>query len=900
MEEKFYVTISREGRTQKPIVGEEEQYILSKMPPIGLSAEDIAGFADTIGNHGHSFYPGIFANRWITKKNFLKGYLLVADIDNSSGNQSLTPEQALDRLEEYGLDCNIIYLTLRDPTPPHLSDNEILKIAKKFRMVFILERPIDNAGLYEALLKEVLYRLFPESDRLSIKHFYYGGKKLIYINSDFRLSPLRLFNAAHAYDTRNITRTQSRSRNFKKMLGDLSPNDYNQGVSLSFDSKTTTCNSIHIQPVKNELKVIRNFDWEGVRTECNLLDEFIGVKRKVVHNELFGLYTSMKRIEGGRKLWRESVRSNPEISNDKIIEIAKWIDDHDKVSGYIWEQNLSSYAPYDPAAFKYERLTDIQFNRRHEARKLSGAKIHEIPLNSAEAAWKYYFHEVKSELGTGTYVFKCATGIGKTEILMNINLSECIIATPTHVLKDELSERLTKAGVEHNVFPELPELPALIQKKYDAYISVGAFDQAAGFLRSLILCKTNNYGVAFSEEKELKKTIINYFATIDRITTETTPILTTHKRIIHTEFPIHSCIIVDEDILKTVGETKSIGMKAIRASLQKLNAEDEVKELWEELLEYSKDPKMIGLIFSLEQIFDSLGTTAKLGQSIIDKMINLGIKDDMISMMRAEHFVIVPNDFRDPDGEKDIHFIVRNELPKDKKVIILSATANTFMYENLFKEVEFFDLSVVEMVGKGIQYSNRGLSRSSFFSENTKKQILKISDYLGDKIVITYKGNHYQEYFKRPFRHLENIEGTDELKGKDIAVIGTPNKPYYFYWLWASLLKFDYNENESILKEQIVETNEYQFMFMTFDNLNLRKIQFHFIESALMQAVGRARLIREPATVEVFSNFPLVGFEQRHLRDLPQSEITNGLLKLDRGNEGQIITLTAVSGSIAS
>jgi hypothetical protein len=46
---------------------------------------------------------------------------------------------------------------------------------------------------------------------------------------------------------------------------------------------------------------------------------------------------------------------------------------------------------------------------------------------------------------------------------------------------------------------------------------------------------------------------------------------------------------------------------------------------------------------------------------------------------------------------------------------------------------------------------------------------------------------------------------------------------------------------------------------MTFcaDNWVLRDIQFYMIESELEQAVGRARLINNDCTVNLFSNFPI-------------------------------------------
>lgn len=111
-----------------------------------------------------------------------------------------------------------------------------------------------------------------------------------------------------------------------------------------------------------------------------------------------------------------------------------------------------------------------------------------------------------------------------------------------------------------------------------------------------------------------------------------------------------------------------------------------------------------------------------------------------------------------------------------------------------------------------------------------------------------------QANFRKPFQHLENIDGTDKLKGKNIAVVGTPNKPYFFYLLWASLLRIDYTPDEVEMFEQLVEHNGYQFSYMTFGNQDLRRLQFHFIEATLIQGIGRARMLRTNAKVEVLQN----------------------------------------------
>ena len=67
-------------------------------------------------------------------------------------------------------------------------------------------------------------------------------------------------------------------------------------------------------------------------------------------------------------------------------------------------------------------------------------------------------------------------------------------------------------------------------------------------------------------------------------------------------------------------------------------------------------------------------------------------------------------------------------------------------------------------------------------------------------------------------------------------------------------LDFDEDEEPEL---QTVTHNGYRFRFTTYKNENLRAIQFWMIESELEQAVGRARLLRNPCEVHLFSNFPL-------------------------------------------
>ena len=68
------------------------------------------------------------------------------------------------------------------------------------------------------------------------------------------------------------------------------------------------------------------------------------------------------------------------------------------------------------------------------------------------------------------------------------------------------------------------------------------------------------------------------------------------------------------------------------------------------------------------------------------------------------------------------------------------------------------------------------------------------------------------------------------------------------------LLGYDITET---LHDRRVKKGIFEFRFMTYKDLNLQRIQFWYIEGELLQAIGRARLLRENAVVWAFTNFPL-------------------------------------------
>lgn len=209
------------------------------------------------------------------------------------------------------------------------------------------------------------------------------------------------------------------------------------------------------------------------------------------------------------------------------------------------------------------------------------------------------------------------------------------------------------------------------------------------------------------------------------------------------------------------------------------------------------------------------------------------------------------------------------KLP-NKKCIILSATANAEIYKAAFpnRKVTVKHIGLVEEVGKTILHY-KAFSRTSLNNDFEKHVNMIKEEAQGVKNIITFatKENEFKKEGFNPIAHFGNCTGLDAYKGQDLIVIGTPHVDSRVYVLMAKLLKNDIIIESSEFNYSNVVRNGYEFSINTFnegcgeDTELLREIQAYFLESELVQAVGRARTLRTNATVHLFSNYPLKGCE---------------------------------------
>lgn len=892
--DEFKVTILAEPTLIKPKTEQEKLQwanALGSAKTIDLTIEELAKAA---GEWGYSFCHAVFDNQWIHRDNFQYAQLIVVDVD-----KNLSPQQALDRSKELGLPMpNIIYLTLSDLTDSTFSKKQKLRQAKKFRMIYVLDKPINDLSIYELLLKQGMYLIFPESDHVGATQKWLGGKEVIFLNTETRLSTLDLMCCADVYNSRNINTPQGRKKQYKKKYEKLPPNIFHDGCWDGGDEGivSNSANSLSIYKEIEKNETIRGFDWAAARLEFKLLDDFLGCKMKIYNPELLGLFSAMRRIEGGVKLWKKSIQENLNIKNYHLA-IADWYNTVVARGGNPWEKLIKDYAPNDPVGEEYDRLTDIHFKRGQKAIKLKNIK--EIKIEEAHMKMQTFIKKFLDSNDMKFAVCKAATALGKSKfILENVN-SGCLICVPTHDLAIQHADDLEKLRIEYLVAPDVPDLPEPIQKELDNYRSASDNIGAARFLKRMsIAIKSQYYGLSANEAQKLEQLLTRYFDELKKCVDSNLPVIITHKRLMFTEFPNHDTVIIDEDIVPTLFETGSFNTKDLRlliSTLRRSNysgCEKDIAVLEWMLEDIKLDSQLFRHVQSTScgrsEIFEDF-------KEIIDCVHRLGSKliGQILPFFSCDQYIVDFEDENDMDEERVVNYLIRHELPQDKKILVLSATANKYIYEKINSEVQWLDISHVEHKGNRIQFSNLSHSRSTIGSFNNRKSLNLIKKYIDDTPVITFmKFRHLFEYAADVY--LENCSGFNDYKGKDIAVVGTPHIPTHVYRLIAAALDIEFTANDFNLEPQWVKYNGYKFKFMTYAHEGLQNIQFYFIESALVQACGRNRSLREDCTVHLFSNFPLAGFEQYSTKDLESRN--EDFTKL----ETEIIQLSIPSGSIAS
>jgi len=882
--DKIKVTLDRELFWNKPTKDEIPKIssrIGSRVKKLTATEEDMKKFAELVGIDGRTFCTATFKDGKRSKENFEQQQFFALDFDNKDPKNAISLEEVKQRAEHYDLPVLFAYDTF--------SSTE----HNKFRVVFLNDAPIPHRKVAEAM-QLALGTIFPESDQScynDIARMYFGGKELrhfdkriptINVESVFRNLTYFMkdkYKANHYKDyLSKFSRTTGIALNKNGLLdvmvsvnstedtgvselmenGKFSPNafiynikangekfpnliyqikltDYTNwsSVDTSVD-KTDVSNKKHIA----NHKYYRKEDIDKIRQVCRLYQEFENGTRNMEHYELFGMLNNLINIESGTKKFVQVLSEHPEIYDAERIQ--KW----EKALSF---NKQAEYKPtacdgYCPYCNECNHGSNILSTARPKAGMMERIPGYHEVFSSIEDVQDDTFHAIEKAFHAKDkriHIVKSMTGAGKSTSylrLMEENPgSNFLIATPTNLLKNEIYKKAKKMDIDVKKTPSLEqiqeEIPSKVWKHIQWLYKMGRGSQVTVYIDDLL---------QKHKEDDAYSSLRKYINKHGKLKFYQGNLITTHRYLLNMSekrLQEYDAIIIDEDIIfkSIIPNQEEITISGLEKLLEEVTNSQLVDKI-EKLLKLCKKQSYIELdAFDWDQ----------------DEDEDISIPFDIPSFCSAEYFYLRKASKEDKLTEDTIAFLKPAKF-WNLKYIMVSATADETICNNFFgtDRVDFYECKRAAYIGTLHQYPGKSMSRSSIESDEGIIDRITMKFGIDSDRLITFKckgkGN----------LHFGNTEGSNELEGKDILVIGTPYHADFLYRLAAFTMGLDFNEDEEV-ELQIVKHNGYRFRFTTFKNEDLQALQFWMIESELEQAVGRARLLRNPCEVHLFSNFPL-------------------------------------------
>lgn len=832
---------------------------------------------------------------WKSMAGWIEQQLFVLDID-----KKISSKEAIARCHRLHISPIFCYNSFSDTGSKETGYN-------RFRMVFMAPEPIVDIQVRH-LINKSLSTLFPERDKKCDEesHLFYGGKKIIY--KDFK-ARIDIHSVVHAVGVFLKEDYSNYSKNFNSYCNEVglvsikgSPGikieelkideslaeatdnfapvyieDLNSGINTytyfrikrekvkrfivfllpgdkSERKKRNT--QIRLSLKENyEKRILPEIDFDIISKNCRLYREFITGERYMRHLYLIGIATNLLNIQGGETKFFEGLNSREEYNQ---IEFGN------KKVEFSYHMNYFIQNEYQPQkCFKY---CDYKEECEHSTNIITTSKVfrnritvlYETPtitLEEAQVKLKKAIDDALAAEGDDIYVIKAPTAVGKTELIMNI--PNVIIAVPTHKLKDEISVRMNEKNIKHYATAEIPDIKdEKFERELKSLYDIGAYSSAKLFLKRI---------------SGILPEVKGYIENLEKAQNTNLTTITTHERMFYFRNSNLKTLIIDENPLQAILKIGKVDERQILFFLNILKKAifgnnaiaNELYDIINELLYADNFTKMDSYFWNnIEQI------ELQLSEFLVDN----DIKTNVWSFLHCSHFV---KQIHKKTGYQVIHFIKKRDLPENKKIIILSATANEEIYRKLYGDrVKFIDIGNVENKGKLINYANYSFSRDSL--KRYPDRLKLIQGLVKDEKVITYKGEEFKDKFPNIIANYGSLLGLDVYSGMDMSVVGIQHLNPIVYGLYALALGCEVKFADLTLHYIPIEHNGFKFYFNTFaENSFLRTIQLHLIEAELVQAIGRARLARNDCTVTFYNNFPIQGAEIKYLTKKEINEILN-------------------------
>ena len=887
MDDDIFITLNIDSESFKHKPDKKQTAAIQKRMSSNKKQVTITEFISAI-EEGRSFKAAALNGNKNVDWERQQVFALDIDNDEKSVNKygMLTPEEAYKRFNDLGVPPAFYYESFSST-----------KEKPKFRLIFIVKNPVTDIRIRNAI-QMALMNIMPEADIAckDLSRLFYGTNnkcKVIkkkqnfvdvynliqgmmgYIKSKYKsanatkkirsycevvgLNMINGYPNVKLLENRQNGKTSATSIiyiienavNFPKtLLFNFNVNEEDTYKLINAARGQKRLKKIKIDNIKQKHKDIqRTLDFNQLESNCRLWAEFINETRWCYHNEIFGLACNLWRVEGVQSKMINAIENNDYYKDkyNKINTIKSC-----SAYGYM-PSRCANFCPY------HKECSNKGLNILHSIDNTRGSirmveETATIKLGQAEEKLKQAFLQAYSEEGNAITLIKGATGIGKTTLLNSIpNFNGLSISYPNHRLGDDIVSRVKVDNALH--LKELSLTNKSVLNEFKRLQSIGAYKSARLYLeqyKKSIIEKRENGEIDKEEADKIVSSITNYFEDISKANNTKGTIFSTHKKILELSNNNIKTYIIDEDILmSTIINTESLEISQINNYIKLSNRYKAItiskclSNLKEQMMKAMNNPN----------------EAFKVDKSDVDiKEINMLIQGECSNLKINLREIlnisaVVSNENREVLG------MAIGKLP-DKKCIILSATANEKMYRLLFsdREIRFIDIGNIETEGELILHYT-GFSRNKL-SKEFDKCIDKIKqETKGISNVITFAKfeNKFRKAGFNSIAHFGACSGLDAYKGEDLIVAGTPHIDERVYILLASIIEEDFKGNH-VIKYSNITRNGYEFYFNTFESSELlQEIQFYFIESELVQAVGRARILRNAAKVHLFSNYPIAG-----------------------------------------
>lgn len=876
------ISLDEHSFQRKPS-GDEVGYINNRIAGSAkrLSEDELRKAIVSIGCNGCSFSPATFKDGKRNKESFEQQQMIAFDFDNKDPAKKVSFKEIKERAEHYGFPILFAYDTLSSTAHD------------KFRVVFLNDVPINDRRVAEAaqLAMGEIFREADSSCYKDVSKLYFGGKELLYYDDKLPKIDIESVFRNYTYCMRkrykdnhykeHIKRYSQKTgialtkqglldvRSSEYMSGPYTPtegygafqyheNGKNSPVAIIYDHDNSNIKEDgEIFP--NKYYLIR-FNIEGIRdssvktpdkkskdhkeyrsgvlqdmNKCKLFCEFANGKRKLSHDELFGIATNLIQVENGTKYFMErrleySNLYPNDIKNDKWEKDLFYLEQNDYKG-----KSCDKYCPYCEECIHSKNILLTVHPKRGSVEKVAGYREE---FSTLEEMQEDVYHAVKRAFHSCDkkyYIIKAQTGAGKSHSYLRLMQehpeARFLIAVPTNLLKREIYKKARKQGIKVMLTPSLEEIkdemPSRIWKKIQGMYKRGLHHLVHPFIKKEL-------------EKKDNKCLRKYIVKREELRTWKGCVITTHRYLLTMDkerLDEFDSVIIDEDIifksiLSNQGEITVSGLKKLR-----MKSTD--RRLSEKIDKMLKASRKQSCIMTNSFIWD-------------DKENDKDpLPFDLPAFCRADMFYLRRKNREQNLAEDTFTFLKPADFPGEKYIMV-SATADEEICGWYFGEedIDFYKCKKAEYMGELRQYPEKSMSRSSLASEKGIIERLMHRFGIDRNKVITFMKEQVGQL------HFGNTEGSNTLEGEDILVIGTPYHAEFLYKLAAFFMGARFDEEEKMVMQEVIY-NGYRFRFTTFENEMLKKIVFWMIESELEQAVGRARLLRNACVVHLFSNFPL-------------------------------------------